>query len=141
MVGVWMDPVTAQVMMTLLMARGLPLVFAAPHRRLRRFYPSPTGLDKRRLEQGLQQLVERGLALEAGARRVAEADPAVLDRGFVGEAAEGLEHARIGFAAAKGKPAGDGERQQVAAVGQEAAWATSPPTPSWPRCRWSRPKP
>ena len=37
MVGVWIDPVTAQVMMTLLMARGLPLMFAAPRRRLRRF--------------------------------------------------------------------------------------------------------
>ena len=29
MVGVWIDPVTAQVMMTLLMARGLPLVLDA----------------------------------------------------------------------------------------------------------------
>ena len=65
--------------------------------------------------------MERGLALEAGARRVAEADPAVLDRGLVGEAAEGLEHAGIGFAAAEGEAAGRAERQQVAAVGQEAA--------------------
>ena len=55
MVGVWIDPVTAQVMMTLLMARGLPLVLdARPTGGCRWFYPPATGLDKRRGPGGVE---------------------------------------------------------------------------------------
>ena len=52
-------------------------------------------------EQGVEQRVERGLALEARAGCVAEPDPAVLHRGVVGDTAEGLKDTRIRLATAE----------------------------------------
>src|SRR4051794_38755881 len=54
--------------------------------------------------------IERRLSLEADTRAGGQLDGAVLDLGVVREAAEGTEHARIGFRAAEAKAAGDGER-------------------------------
>ena len=64
--------------------------------------------------------MERRLALEAGAGRVAEADPPVFHRRVVGEAAKWLKDAGIGFAAPQREAAGGGERQQITPVRQEA---------------------
>ncbi|MEU0837906.1 GntR family transcriptional regulator [Streptomyces sp. NPDC005962] len=51
--------------------------------------------------QVAQHLVEGGLALEADAGDVGQADAALLDDGVVGEASGGLELARVGLVAAE----------------------------------------
>src|SRR6476661_5898237 len=71
--------------------------------------------------QGLEDLVELGLALEPDARDLGQADPAVHHDGVVGEAAGGLELARVGLVAAELERGRDVQGELVAAVRDAAA--------------------
>src|SRR3954451_2207093 len=69
--------------------------------------------------QRTHDAIERRLPLEADAGAGGQRDGAVLDLGVVGEAAEGTEHAGIGFRAAEAKAAGDGKRHLIAAMREQ----------------------
>src|SRR6478735_8871450 len=71
--------------------------------------------------QGLEDLVELGLALEPDARDLGQADPAVHHDGVVGEAAGGLELARVGLVAAELERGRDVQGELVSAVRDAAA--------------------
>ncbi len=75
----------------------------------------------RLIAQGAREFVELGLFFKADSGGVGYPDVAIFDGEFVGETAEGLKYAGIGFISAEVKSGGDIERHLVAAVGNDAA--------------------
>src|SRR3954452_15953291 len=77
---------------------------------------SPRAARRAAPERLREHLVERGLALDADAGRLARGDLPVLDRGVVGDPAERAKPVGVGLVAAEPEPARDRERELVPAV-------------------------
>ena len=65
--------------------------------------------------------IERRLTFEADAGPIRQREIAAVQSRIVGKAAEGTEHAGIGFRAAQAEAAGNRERHLIAAVGKQRA--------------------